>query len=165
MRLGLEERIKKLKLVVFDFDGIFTDGKVMLDQNGIESVVCSRKDGMGILMLKQAGLKVIVITNEQNPVVVKRCAKLGVELIQTPEKKLPFFIQLLNTGSLNYKEVAFMGDDVNDLECLDFAGVKFTVADGDPKCKEIADYVTVRNGGDHAVREVCDLILRYSKPA
>lgn len=165
MNRELENKLKKLKLAVFDFDGVFTDGKVILNQDGMESVVCSRKDGMGIHLLKQAGLKVIVISNEQNPVVVRRCGKLGIECHQATAEKLPLLKRVLGDTSIALSETAFMGDDVNDLDCLQVVGIAITVADGHPKCKEIADYITARNGGDHAVREVCDLILKYRKPA
>lgn len=161
----LENKLKKLKLVAFDFDGVFTDGKVMLSQDGTESVVCSRKDGMGIHLLKQAGLKVIVISNEQNPVAAKRCQKLGIECYQTSEEKLPLLKHVLENNSVVISETAFVGDDVNDIDCLRAVGIAITVADGHLECKKVAHYITAKNGGDHAVREVCDLILRYYRSA
>ena len=165
MNRELGRSIKKIKLVAFDFDGVFTDGKVILSQDGIESVVCSRKDSLGVHLLKQAGLKVVVISNELNPIVARRCQRIGVECYQTREGKLPILKRVLKENSFILSEAAFMGDDVNDLDCLLAVGLAITVADCHQECKKVAHYVTVRNGGDHAVREVCDLILKYSKPA
>lgn len=165
MNNGLKNKLKKLKLVAFDFDGVFTDGKVILNQDGIESVTCSRKDSMGIHLLKQAGLKVIVISSEQNPVMAKRCQKMGIKCHQTTAEKLLLLKRVLAGASITFSETAFVGDDVNDLGCLRAVGIAVTVADGHPECKKTADHITTKNGGDHAVREICDLVLKFRKPA
>ncbi len=155
----LVNRIKNLKLVAFDFDGVFTDGKVICHQDGTESVICSRKDTLRFPDIRALGMDLIVISKEQNPVVEARCRKMKVECFQGVDDKLVLFKSLLAKKNVSPQEAAFMGDDTNDLGCLEHAGVAFTVADGHPECKDIADYVTRRNGGDHAVREICDLIL------
>ncbi|MDP3954713.1 MAG: HAD hydrolase family protein [bacterium] len=152
-----------IKLLVLDFDGIMTNGKVRVDQNGIESVECSRKDGLGIDLLKKYGISVCVISKETNPVVSKRCAKLKIPCVQAIENsdgKLEILSRIMKEMSLKPDEVAFMGDDLNDIDALKNAGVSFTVSDGHPEVKKICNYITRAGGGQHAVREVAELILK-----
>jgi len=155
----LAKKIKNIKLMAFDFDGIFTDAKVIIDQDGRESIICSRRDSLGTNQLKRIGIKLAVISMEPNPIVMKRCEKLKIECLVGNEK-LPIFRNLIKREKLKASEAAFMGDDLNDLDCLEDAGLALTVADGAEQCKKIADYVTTKRGGDHAVREVCDVIMK-----
>ena len=150
---------KGITVIAFDFDGVFTDGKVTVSQNGTESVVCSRKDSLGINFLKEKGMRSVVISKEKNPVVMKRCEKMGIECFHGVDDKLSLLKNFLASNDIRREEVCFVGDDLNDLECLKFAEIAITVADGAPECKAVADYVTSRNGGDHAVREIADLFL------
>lgn len=156
---SLSDRIKGLKLVAFDFDGVFTDGRVIVDQHGNESVICSRKDTLRFPEVKQAGIQLVVISKEKNPVVEFRCRKMDVECFQGVADKFTLLKSLVIEKNLSPNEVAFVGDDINDLPCFGYSGVAFTVADGHKKCQAVADYITSRPGGDHAVREICDLIL------
>jgi YrbI family 3-deoxy-D-manno-octulosonate 8-phosphate phosphatase len=155
----VEISTKGIRLIAFDFDGVFTDGKVIFSQDGTESIVCSRKDSLGINFLKDKGIGVIVISKETNPVVIKRCEKMGVECFHGIDDKLSFLKKLLASHGIRKQEVCYVGDDLNDLECLEFAGLAITVADGARELKAVADYVTSRNGGDHAVREIADLFV------
>jgi len=161
----LEERVVGLRLLVFDFDGVFTDGKVIVREDGKESVVCSRKDTLRLPELVQAGIRLVVISKEGNPVVAARCQKIKVgsegklECFQGVDDKLTLLQRFLDQSGITASETAFMGDDINDLPCMKHVGLSFTVADGHFQCKQVADYTTARKGGDHAVREVCDLIL------
>lgn len=142
--------------VVFDFDGVMTDGMVWVTQEGQEIVQVSRKDGLGIEMLKAAGIRIGVLSKETNPVVAARCAKLGISCYQGVDDKAK---KLLEEFSWILGQTLYMGDDLNDLECIKLAGFGVTVADGHPACKSAAQYVARRKGGKHAVREVCDLLL------
>ena len=150
---------KSITVIVFDFDGVFTDGKVTVSQDGTESVVCSRRDSLGINFLKEKGILSVVISKEKNPVVMKRCEKMGIECFNGIDDKLSLLKNFLAANNIRREEVCFVGDDLNDLERLQFAEIAITVADGAPECKAMADYVTSRNGGDHAVREIADLFL------
>lgn len=152
----------QVKLLALDFDGTLTDGFVDTNQYGNEAVRCSRRDGLGINALKRLGVIVIVISTETNSVVDARCKKLGVESFSgiSGDRKLDVLKKYMEKNGILQPQVAYMGDDVNDIECLEFAGVAITVADGHELCKSRADYVTERTGGNHAVREVCDLILK-----
>jgi len=163
MKNSLDKRLCKIKMLGFDFDGIFTDGKVFFRQDGIETVVCSRKDSLGTNMLQANNIYLCVISKEANSVVAERCKKMGIDYVQavkTGKGKKEVLQQIAKEKGFSASEVSFMGDDVNDLKALGWAGVAFTVADGHPKVKKVADYITQKNGGDHAVREVCELILK-----
>ncbi len=144
---------------MLDFDGVMTDDRVITDQNGIESVICHRGDGLGIERLEAAGVEVVVLSKETNPVVAARCAKLGIECHQGYDDKLPELQLLAAHRGLAAEQVAYVGNDVNDLECVRWAGVGVAVADARHELLVAADWVTTRRGGDGAVREVCDLIL------
>ncbi len=157
--LRFAKDIRGLKLLALDFDGTLTDGYVYVTEDGKESVRCSRKDSMGISALKKNGVKVVVISKEINPVVLARCRKLEVDCYSGVDDKLGVLKKIIQDINISWSEVAFMGDDVNDLEVLSHVGLKITVADGHALVKDVCNIITQANGGEHAVREACDLIL------
>jgi len=156
-------KLKKIKLVAFDFDGVFTDNRVYVDQNGREMVCCWRSDGIGLQKLKEIGVKTVVISSEVNPVVEKRCAKLGIECVVGVKDKLGAFKRILEREKIRPEEACFVGNDTPDLECMRFAGVAVAVRGSLPEVLKVADYVTKKPGGRGAVREVCDIIYRAKK--
>ncbi len=151
--------IRGLKLIAFDFDGVFTDGKVWTSTAGAELVVSSRKDTHRLPELKARGIKMVVISQEKNKVVEMRCKKMGIPCFYGVERKKDVLSSFVKDAGISYGQVAYVGDDINDFECLELACARFVIADGSEKCKKIADYITERKGGDHAVREICDYIL------
>ncbi len=158
----LDEKFRKVKLLSMDFDGIMTDGCVYTDQDGKETVRCSRKDGLGILMMLKNNIDVVVISKEANPVVSARCKKIKAECYQKVEdgdSKLSILKRVANNKELTLDEIAYMGDDLNDIAVLKEVGLSITVADGHSYTKKICDYVTKAKGGEHAVREICEKIL------
>ncbi|MEK7653933.1 MAG: HAD-IIIA family hydrolase [Patescibacteria group bacterium] len=162
MDASLKEKFSRIKLLATDFDGVMTDGLVYVDQDGKETVRCSRKDGMGVELLKKHGVTVGVLSKETNPVVTARCNKLKIPVwqgIATGEGKLEILQRIMKEQNLSVENVAYIGDDVNDLPSLKFAGLAITVADGHQLVKNIAHYTTSATGGHHAVREIADLIL------
>lgn len=162
MKEDLESKLKNIKLLAMDFDGIMTDGCVYVNQDGQETVKCSRKDGLGIELLKKHGLDAVVISKEVNPVVGMRCNKLKIECTQAvadSEAKSEILKRVAKERNLKLEEVAYMGDDLNDLKMFDVAGLAITVADGHPLIKQKADLITKAKGGQNAVREVCEIIL------
>ena len=159
MKRVLEQKLRNIKLIVTDFDGVWTDGKVFVDENGRESVLCSRKDTLRLKEVRALGIDVCIISKERNPVVKLRCKKMSVQYLQGVDDKRTELLALLDSKKLTLGQVAFVGDDINDLACLAIVSVPITVNDADPRCKAVAHYVTVRNGGDHAMREVFDLVL------
>jgi YrbI family 3-deoxy-D-manno-octulosonate 8-phosphate phosphatase len=153
---------KKIKLIVFDFDGVMTDNKVIVDENGKESVRCDRGDGLGVEYYKKKGGKMLVISKEKNKVVEARCKKLGIRVFYGVDSKLDLFKQEVKKLNLTMQEVCYIGNDVNDLECIKEAGIGVAVNDSYPEVKKIANYITTKKGGKGAFREIIELIL-YAK--
>lgn len=148
-----------IKLLAFDFDGVMTDNKVIVDENGKESVVCNRSDGMGVEMVKKRGIEVIVISKEQNKVVKARCDKLKVSCVHGVDDKISILKKEIEKRNLSPDEVCFVGNDVNDIECIKYAGLGIATNNAYASVKEVADFVTEKNGGDGAVREIIDKII------
>lgn len=150
----------KPALVVFDFDGVMTDDRVWVDQNGHEMVAANRSDGMGIAMLRQAGIPMVVLSTETNLVVAARCQKLSLPVIQGLSDKARVLQDLLIEREIDPSQVVYLGNDVNDLACFPWVGCAVVVADAHPEVRDQADIVLTHNGGFGAVRELCDLILK-----
>lgn len=150
---------KQVDLVVFDFDGVMTDDCVIVDQNGIESVRCSRADGMGIRLLRESGMKIIVLSTERNPVVMTRCKKLNLECIHGVLKKGDILQNYLKENQIDPQHVVYVGNDINDLPCFPLVGCALVTADANIRVKNEADIVLSHNGGEGAVRELCDMLL------
>lgn len=145
--------IKEIKFVAFDFDGVFTDDHVWVDQDGHETVMCSRSDGYGIEMAMKAGLDMCVISRERNPIVAKRCEKLKIPCVHGVDDKLSILKREIDIRGLDPKEVAFMGNDIPDIECFQCVGLAACPNDANPRVKAICHVVTTKTGGNGAVRE------------
>ena len=147
------------RLVALDFDGVFTDNTVHVDQDGRESVTCHRGDGHGLSMLKQL-IPVVVLSTEENPVVAARCRKLGLSYEQGlgPNKEQALRRYADEMG-VPLSEVLFVGNDVNDLGCLRAVGTPVAVADAVPEVKAVAHAVLSRSGGNGALRELADVLI------
>ena len=152
-------QLSNIKAIAFDFDGVFTDNSVYVMQNGEEAVVCDRSDGMGISMLRKADVPMVIISTEKNPVVSARAAKMDLAVLQGIDDKLPTLRSWAVSQRLTLDEVAFVGNDINDVECLEGAGLGVVVADAYPVAVEAADMQLTREGGRGAVREFADLWL------
>ena len=150
---------KNLRLVVFDFDGVMTDDRVWTDQDGREMVAASRSDGMGISLLRKAGIEALVLSTESNPVVTARCNKLKLPVLQSVVEKGQTLKDYLDQHQIDPNQVIFLGNDVNDLSCVDKVGCFIAVADAHPSVRSQADLVLSRRGGKGAVRELCDKLL------
>lgn len=148
-----------VEAVIFDFDGVLTDNKVLTHQDGTESVVADRSDGLGIERLRHAGFRLVVMSKEVNPVVAARCAKLALECVQGIRDKGPAMQAWLDAAGIPAAHAVFVGNDVNDLDCLRLAGCGLVVADAHPDTLAAADAVLGRPGGAGAVRELSDLLL------
>ena len=147
------------KMVVLDFDGVLTDNRVWVSESGDEAVLCNRSDGMGLSMLRKRGIGVFVLSSEENPVVRARCRKLGISCQHGIEEKVIALRQLANQHQVPLGEIIYVGNDLNDLACMQLAGCGVAVADAHPTILDAADYTLSREGGRGAVRELCDLIL------
>ena len=149
--------IHKIRLVVFDFDGVFTDNMVYVFENGSEAVRCFRSDGIGLKKLKQLGIETAIISTESNPVVSARARKLKIRCFQNCEDKRKTLESLAQEIGISLAEVAFVGNDINDLPCLTCVGLPIVVHDAHPDVRSFARYRTKAPGGHGAVREICDL--------
>lgn len=149
-----------IKLVAFDVDGVFTDGRFYLSDEGVESKAFHTQDGFGIRRLLEAGIAVAVISGRHSGAVEKRMAELGVpHVIQACKDKVAAFDQIVADLDIDTDECAYVGDDFPDLPLLNHVGFAVAVANAVPALHEQCDYSTAAAGGSGAVREVCELIL------
>ncbi|NKB25906.1 MAG: HAD hydrolase family protein [Kiritimatiellae bacterium] len=153
------ENWSAIKLLVLDFDGVMTDNRVLVDQDGRETVLCHRGDGFGITQLKKKGVLIIVLSAEPNPVVSARCRKLGVQCFQDQQDKIGTLKQFAEEHHLGPDQIAYVGNDLNDIPCLEWVKFSVAVADAMPAVLGKARHVTSKMGGYGAVREVCDWVL------
>lgn len=155
------EKAKHIKLLVLDVDGVMTDGSIILDNEGNELKRFHVRDGHGLKMLQKAGIKVAIITGRKSDVVDRRAAELGItEVYQKIFKKSEVYEALLKKYSYRDENIAFMGDDIVDVELFKRAILTAAPADAEDEAKKWADIVTKKNGGRGAVREFVDLILK-----
>jgi YrbI family 3-deoxy-D-manno-octulosonate 8-phosphate phosphatase len=150
-------------LLVLDFDGVMTDDRVWVSQDGHESVAANRRDGMGIALMHQVGIPMLVLSTEPNPVVAARCRKLNLPVIQGLSDKASTLKQVLHDRQVDPAHVVYMGNDVNDLPCFPLVGCAVVVADAHPDVLPHADLVLKLPGGRGAVRELCDRIIQNQR--
>lgn len=154
-------KAKQIKLFICDIDGVFSDGRIYLGNSGEELKAFHTKDGYGIKALGSSGVDVAVITGRQSNIVQNRMTALNVKyIVQGEENKLPALKNILEELNLTPDQVAYIGDDMPDYECMDYVGLSIAVNDAHPQILQLADYTTFTRGGFGAVREVCDLIMQ-----
>lgn len=159
-----QAQAEKIELVIFDVDGIMSDGKITYTHDGTEIKSFNVKDGLGIKMLHQAGIKTAIITGRKSEIVALRAKELGIQhLLQQREDKLAASLELSQELGIPSAHIAFMGDDLPDLSAIKHLGLGITVANAHELVKEHADYICKENGGDGAVREACEYILHAKK--
>ena len=154
---AVAELVRAVKLVAFDFDGVFTDNSVYVFEDGSEAVRCSRSDGIGLRKLDRLGVETIIISTEVNRVVAERAEKLKIRCVHGVEDKRAKLQSIADEHGFDLVDVAFVGNDVNDLGCLEVVGLPIAVQDAYPEVLRLAKYTTKTLGGYGAVREVCDL--------
>ncbi|MFA5834332.1 MAG: HAD hydrolase family protein [Bacteroidota bacterium] len=160
MKKVLQRRLTKIKLLCTDVDGVLTDGGMYYGEDGVEQKKFSTRDGMGLTLLRIAGIITSIITSEQTKIVKLRADKLKIKnLYQGVHRKMDVLDKIRKHYALEWDEIAYIGDDINDLEVLGKVGFAATPSDGCKWNKQLAHYVTERRGGDGCVREICDLIL------
>jgi len=154
----------QISMIVLDFDGVLTDDRVWVNENGQEMVAASRSDGMGLERLRnETGIGVMVLSRESNPVVTARCKKLGIPVWQSVLKKGLAIREILDENNLSPEDVIFMGNDINDLEVFSEVGFAVAPADAHSTVLRRADLILSQEGGKGAVRELCDMILTRQK--
>jgi 3-deoxy-D-manno-octulosonate 8-phosphate phosphatase (KDO 8-P phosphatase) len=157
------DKCKHIKLVVFDVDGVFSDGQIYLGNNNEELKAFNTKDGYGVKALSKCGITVGVITGRKSVIVEQRMRSLNVKhLLQGREDKQKALAELMRITGYQNHQIASVGDDMPDLEMFNLSAVKVAVADAHPSVKNASNYITSLGGGKGAVREVCDLFLQAS---
>jgi len=155
------EKAKQIELVIFDIDGVLTDGSLFIGDDGQEYKAFNSKDGHGLRMLMDGGVDVAIITGRQSEVVKHRAGDLGITRIyQGKREKLPAFLELLEETKLSAEQVAYVGDDVVDLPVMSKVGLAICVQNGHAFVKQHSHWVTDAAGGQGAGREVCELLLQ-----
>ncbi len=162
--LDLLEKVSKIKLAAFDIDGVMTDGSLTFDENGVEYKTFNAKDGQGIVMITKAGIITAVITARDNGTVKHRFETLGMtKLFMGQKNKILAMQQLIEEYHLDYSQVAYMGDDLPDLCVLKEVGLACCPNDAVDEVKDVCHFISSKNGGKGAVRELTDLIYKYGK--
>jgi 3-deoxy-D-manno-octulosonate 8-phosphate phosphatase (KDO 8-P phosphatase) len=156
----IEKSLADIRLIAFDVDGVFTDGRFYLADDGTESKAFHTQDGYGIRRVLEAGIQVAVISGRHSAAVERRMAELGVgHLFLGCKDKVAAFTALIAKLGINASQTAYAGDDLPDIDLLQQAGVSFAVANAQADVKAICDFTTSKPGGFGAVREICDLVL------
>lgn len=152
---------KNIKLLLLDVDGVLTDGKLYYGNSGEELKAFNIQDGLGIKLLQQGGIQVGIITGRVSTLLQRRADELGINpVIQGREDKLTALRELLENQNLGLHQIAFMGDDLPDLSAINLVGLGITVANACSTLAAKADWQTLRSGGDGAVREAAEMILK-----
>ncbi len=158
--IKIREKAANIQLVVFDVDGVLTDGSLYYNNEGVETKAFNTQDGHGVKMLHQQGIETAIITGRTSDIIKYRAENLGIkQLIQGREDKLLALQEILAETDLSAEHVAYVGDDLPDLPAICFAGLGIAVANAHGFVAKHADWQTSLSGGKGAVREVCDLIL------
>jgi len=160
-RVAKGPELSGIRILIFDFDGVMTDNRVLVMEDGKEGVLCNRSDGLGVGMLRAKGFPIVVISTETNPVVSARCKKLKIPCTQGHEDKLAALKDVLDERGFALSEAAYVGNDLNDLPCMRVVGLPIAVADAYPEILAVSKLVTKRPGGFGAVREVTDMFMKH----
>lgn len=158
---SVERRASRIKLLLMDCDGVLTDGRLWLLENGDEHKSFNTQDGLGLSLLHRAGLKSGIISGRRSQAVIRRADELGIEFVRQGDlRKVEAFEQVLRQAGVDENEVAFVGDDLTDIPIMQRAELAVAVADAVAEARSVAHYVTQAKGGRGAVREVIEIILK-----
>jgi len=161
MDAALSEKLKTIVMVVLDVDGVLTDGKIIIDDLGNESKHFHVRDGHGLKLLMRGGVDVALLTGRTSEVVNHRARDLGITTVcQGAKDKAQVLAEMLAEKNISHEHVAYVGDDIVDVPAFRMVGFSAAVADAPGYVKAHADYITEKKGGDGAVREICEMILK-----
>tara|TARA_B100000579_G_scaffold435300_1_gene458207 strand:- start:436 stop:900 length:465 start_codon:yes stop_codon:yes gene_type:complete len=150
--------LKNIQLIVYDFDGVMTNNKVYIDNNGNELVQVNRSDGLAVSEIKRLGVNQIIISTEKNLVVAKRANKLNIPFLQNINNKKDTLINYCKKNNFNLKNIIYVGNDINDKEAMSIAGFTYCPSDAHDIIKGISDTILDTKGGDGVIRELLDII-------
>jgi 3-deoxy-D-manno-octulosonate 8-phosphate phosphatase (KDO 8-P phosphatase) len=157
----LEPLLGRVRIAIFDFDGVFTDNRVWVNERGEEALAFSRSDGLGLRRLDEVGVQYLIVSMEENSIVGARARKLRAECVQGVADKLTL---VRERAGPSLEHVAYVGNDINDAECLRAVGLPVVPADAWPEVKPLARWVLSRAGGAGCVREFCDAVWEAQRP-
>ena len=161
MKNSIKEKLKGIKLLILDVDGVMTDGRIIMDNEGKEIKNFNVRDGHGLKLLQRYGIKVAILTGRQSKVVEHRAKDLDIkDVYQKVFNKKDVFEKIMKNHKLSPDEAAFIGDDIVDIPVLRRVGFSVAVADAADVVKKTVDYVARNSGGRGAVREICEMILK-----
>lgn len=149
----------RFDLIVYDFDGIMTDNRVLVDQDGREAVFVSRSDGWAVARIRDRGIPQMILSTEENPVVAARARKLRIPVLHGVGDKRAVLADYLATHSLDPARTVYLGNDVNDLDAMSLVGMVVAPADSHPSVLAVANHVTRARGGEHMVREFYETFI------
>jgi len=155
---SLDISLEDIELIAYDFDGVLTDNKVIVDQNGKESVAANRSDGLAVSMFSKLGIKQIIISTEVNEVVARRAEKIKIPYIHGVKDKLAVMKKYMSENKINKDKVIFAGNDLNDKEVMEYIAYPVAPADAALEILKISKIVTVKKGGDGVIRELFDIL-------
>ena len=150
--------LNTIKLIIYDFDGVMTDNKVYVDENGKEMVQVNRADGLGVSEIKKLRIDQVIVSTERNPVVAARAKKLDISCIHGIDDKKNVILEFCTKKNINLKNVAFVGNDINDLNAMKLVGFLFCPADAHESIKQLSVYVLKTKGGNGVIREIFDIL-------
>lgn len=150
--------LKHIKLFVYDFDGVMTDNTFILDEKGNEQVSLNRSDGLAVAEIKKRGYKQIILSTENSEIITLRARKLAINCFIGIDNKLLALKEYLNSEMLEFTEIAYVGNDINDLEAMSHAKVRICPNDAEDSIKEISNIILERNGGKGVIREIFSLL-------
>lgn len=154
----------RFDLLVYDFDGVMTDNRVLVLQDGTEAVLVNRADGWGVGQLSKAGFRQVILSTETNPVVSARAKKLQIEALQGSGNKARDLAAYCQTNGIDLKKVLYVGNDVNDLDAMRLVGFSVAPADAHPQVLKIAKHVTRARGGEGVIKELSEWLLTTIPP-
>lgn len=154
---------KKFDLIIYDFDGVLTNNKFFLTQDGVESVQLNRSDGLAISLIKNLGYRQIIFSSEENEVVNKRAEKLKIEVCSGIKNKKEKLESLIASNKLKFNKIIYIGNDINDLEAMKLCGFRVCPNDSHKSIKEISSHILPINGGEGVVRYFFDIFFNTSK--
>jgi 3-deoxy-D-manno-octulosonate 8-phosphate phosphatase (KDO 8-P phosphatase) len=159
----LEPLLERVRFAFFDFDGVFTDNRVWVNERGEEQLAFSRGDGLGLRRLDAVGVQYLIVSMEQNPIVSARAQKLNADCVQGVEDKLALVRERAGAAGVALDDAAFVGNDINDADCLSAVGLAVVPADAWPEVVPLARWVLTRAGGSGCVREFCDGVWKAQR--
>lgn len=156
--IELEPLLERVRLAVFDFDGVFTDNRVWVNERGEEALAFSRSAGLGLRRLDEVGVQYLIVSMERSSIVGTRAQKLQVDCVQGVDDKLPVVRERAAAAGVSLEETAYVGNDINDAACLRAVGLPVVPNDAWPEVTPLAKWVLSRGGGSGCVREFCDAV-------